>query len=427
MANLKTPGFHARTPLWGGGSLAIKNAWFTLAVAFIILFFSSGLRFAFGIVLKPMSEDLSWSRAETTMAATAFFVVSALVMPIYGRLIDRYSLDRVMIISIAVTSLGFGLVAVVQTPWQFIFFYGIVFALGHSGFSILPVSVMVGRAFPDRTGIANSVAMSGFGFGQLIIISVLTLIVLEVGWRISHVYLAAGTASVLIPLLLFHGKFVNFLPDSPERYGGHPTDLPSSSVPHLLRFTISTKFAILIAVYALCGFQDFFMATHIASFATDNGVKEQFAGNLLAIMGVFALAGVIIAGFLGDKFKAGYPTVVSFLIRLVIFILICTSNHPSFIVILAFSYGFTFLITAPLAVVFVKDLFGTSRMGTLIGIVNMVHQFGGAIGAYAGGIVFDQMGSYQLMMILMVVVSLGGLICSYFIHGSATFRRRMLN
>ena len=413
--------------LYGRGSLAIKNAWFTLAVAFIILFFSSGLRFAFGIVLKPMSEDLSWSRAETTMAATAFFLVSALVMPIYGRLIDRYSLVRIMIISIAVTSLGFGLVAVVQTPWQFIFFYGIVFALGHSGFSILPVSVMVGRAFPDRTGIANSVAMSGFGFGQLIIISVLTLIVLEVGWRISHVYLAAGTASVLIPLLLFHGKFVNFLPDSPERYGGHPTDLPSSSVPHLLRFTISTKFAILIAVYALCGFQDFFMATHIASFATDNGVKEQFAGNLLAIMGVFALAGVIIAGFLGDKFKAGYPTVVSFLIRLVIFILICTSNHPSFIVILAFSYGFTFLITAPLAVVFVKDLFGTSRMGTLIGIVNMVHQFGGAIGAYAGGIVFDQMGSYQLMMILMVVVSLGGLICSYFIHGSATFRRRRLN
>jgi predicted MFS family arabinose efflux permease len=66
-------------------------------------------------------------------------------------------------------------------------------------------------------------------------------------------------------------------------------------------------------------------------------------------------------------------------------------------------------------------------MGTLIGIVNMVHQFGGAIGAYAGGIVFDQMGSYQLMMIFMVVVSLGGLICSYFIYGSATFKRRLLN
>ena len=86
--------------LHGGGCLAIKNAWFTLAVAFIILFFSSGLRFSFGIVLKPISEDLGWTKAETTMAATAFFVVSALVMPIYGRLIDRYSLVRIMIISI---------------------------------------------------------------------------------------------------------------------------------------------------------------------------------------------------------------------------------------------------------------------------------------------------------------------------------------
>jgi predicted MFS family arabinose efflux permease len=169
------------------------------------------------------------------------------------------------------------------------------------------------------------------------------------------------------------------------------------------------------------------MATHIASFATDNGVSDQFAGNLLAIMGMFALAGVITAGLLGDRFKAGFPTVLCFLIRLVIFILICTSNQPAFIVILAFSYGFTFLITAPLTVVFVKDLFGTPKMGALIGIINMVHQFGGAIGAYAGGVVFDQTGSYELMMLFMVVLSFGGLICSYFIHGSATFRKRLVN
>jgi MFS family permease len=129
--------------------LAIKNAWFTLAVAFIILFFSSGLRFSFGIVLKPISEDLGWTRAETTMAATAFFVVSALVMPIYGRLIDRYSLVRIMIISIAVTSLGFGLVAIVQTPWQFIFL--------RNRFCIRPLRVLdFGCIRNGRTGIYGS-------------------------------------------------------------------------------------------------------------------------------------------------------------------------------------------------------------------------------------------------------------------------------
>ena len=186
--------------------MSVKNAWFTLTVAFITLFFSSGLRFTFGIILKPMSEEMGWGRAETTMAATVFFIVSALVMPIYGRLIDRYNLIHIMIVSIVVTSLGFALVMFVQAPWQFIFFYGIIFAVGHSGFSILAISILVGRAFPDRAGIANGVAMSGFGFGQLIIIGLLTLFVFEVGWRISHLYLAGITVLVLTPLLVFQAR-----------------------------------------------------------------------------------------------------------------------------------------------------------------------------------------------------------------------------
>ena len=156
-------------------------------------------------------------------------------------------------------------------------------------------------------------------------------------------------------------------------------------------------------------------------------IEEQIAGNLLAIMGLFALGGVLIGGFLGDKFKAGLPTFVCFSIRLAIFILICASTRSSFIVLLAFLYGFTFLITAPLTVVFVKDIFGTYRMGTLIGIINMTHQFSGAFGAYSGGVIFDQTGSYQLMMIAMVPMSLVAVVCIYFMHGRDSFKQRVSN
>ena len=144
-------------------------------------------------------------------------------------------------------------------------------------------------------------------------------------------------------------------------------------------------------------------------------------------MGLFALGGVLIGGFLGDRFKAGLPTFVCFSIRLAIFILICTSTRSSFIVLLALLYGFTFLITAPLTVVFVKDIFGTYRMGTLIGIINMVHQFSGALGAFLGGVIFDETGSYQLMMIAMIPMSLVAMVCTYFMHGTDTFKQRALN
>ena len=66
-------------------------------------------------------------------------------------------------------------------------------------------------------------------------------------------------------------------------------------------------------------------------------------------------------------------------------------------------------------------------MGTLIGIINMTHQFSGAFGAYSGGVVFDQTGSYQLMMIVMIPMSLVAVVCTYFMHGTDSFKPRVLN
>ena len=52
-----------------------------LVTGFFILFFSGGSRFAFGLMLKPMSEDLEVSRSTLSLAVTTFMVVSALAMP----------------------------------------------------------------------------------------------------------------------------------------------------------------------------------------------------------------------------------------------------------------------------------------------------------------------------------------------------------
>ena len=68
-------------------------SWVILASGFLVLFFGTGSRFAFGLMLKPMSEDLGWSRSTLTLGLTAFMMVSAVSLPVVGRLIDRYSLS----------------------------------------------------------------------------------------------------------------------------------------------------------------------------------------------------------------------------------------------------------------------------------------------------------------------------------------------
>ena len=58
------------------GLIRPAYSWVILASGFLVLFFGTGSRFAFGLVLKPMSEDLGWSRSTLTLGLTAFMLVS---------------------------------------------------------------------------------------------------------------------------------------------------------------------------------------------------------------------------------------------------------------------------------------------------------------------------------------------------------------
>ena len=46
--------------------------WVILSTGFTVLFFSGGSRHLVGLMLKPMSDDLGWSRSEISLAVQGF-------------------------------------------------------------------------------------------------------------------------------------------------------------------------------------------------------------------------------------------------------------------------------------------------------------------------------------------------------------------
>ena len=150
------------------------QALFVLILAFLLLLFNGGSRFTIGLTLKPMANDLDWSRTTLSLTVTVFMVVSAVVLPFIGRLVDRYNLKAMLILALLVSSASIALMGLVQTPLQAILIYGVIFALANAGTSVAPIGVLVSRWFPNRLGLANSIAISGMGVGQLVIILLLT-------------------------------------------------------------------------------------------------------------------------------------------------------------------------------------------------------------------------------------------------------------
>ncbi len=399
----------------------VDHSWIILSTGFVVLFFSGGSRFAFGLMLKPMAEDLEWSRSALSLAVTSFMIVSALALPVVGRLVDRYSLRWVLAVGIIAAAVGIGLMGRVTAPWQVFLLYGIVFAIGNATSSISPVGVMISRWFPRHRGTATSAAISGNAAGQLVLITVLASVLTSISWRTAFAILGIANFVIALPLVL---AFVRSRPPSDgvqpaiepgqsreQNTGtGRPVLQSGSVVPDIPAMPLSSILAsrqlcLLVVVYGICGFQDFFVATHVVAFATDQGVGSLLAGNMLALMGLMGLIGVLLSGFLADKFGATRPTALCFLVRIAVLSLILFYQDTPGIIVFALLYGFTFLITAPLSVHFAGSIFGSARLGTVSGLISGVHSVGGGIGAFVGAVIFDWKGSYDGAFALMLGLS----------------------
>ena len=385
------------------------SATFILATGFVLLLYNGGSRFTMGLMLKPMADDLNWTRAALSLTVTLFMVISAVVLPVIGRLVDRYRIRTVLLASVLLSSASIALMSVIQTPAQAVVLYGVLFALATAGTSIAPIGVMISRWFPKHLGLANSIAISGMGAGQLVIILVLTAQLESIRWRGAFVVLAALGLLLIVPLAFLSipepAPGAAETPDAP--LGNTKSELKPSD---LLR---DSKLWYLLVIYAICGFQDFFVATHVVAFARDQGMGAVVSGNLFASMGLVGLAGVLMTGFVSDRFGPMLPTLICFAIRIVLFGLITVTTSVVAIISFALVYGFTFWITAPLTLVFVRKYFGTAHLGMLTGIVAMVHHGAGGLGAYAGGIVYDVSGSYQIIFQIMLIVSFAALLTTW--------------
>ncbi|MGZ0186610.1 MAG: MFS transporter [Alphaproteobacteria bacterium] len=370
-----------------------------LGLAFLTLFVGGGGRHGIGLVLKPMAEALDWDRTVLGAIVAVFMLVTAVTMAVVGKLVDRFSPQWVLTGGFLISAIGIGGMTFAEAPWQALLLYGVIFAIGNGAVSITPVGVMLSRKFGKRAGFANAIAISGMGLGQLVILSGLSLVLVEAGWR--EVFIWLGLINLAAAPLLFVGL----------RRAGHATD--TLSQPEVTgmspRAAIRTRaFWLLIAVYGVCGFQDFFVSVHVVAFALDQGIAPLLAGNLLAFMGLAGLVGVLATGRWSDRSGPVWPTVACFIIRILIFALIATTKSPSAIAIFALAYGLTYWATAPLTVIFVRDIFGSKNLGLLTGLITMGHHAAGGLGALMGAAFFDTDGNYQSAFLLMFALSIVG-------------------
>src|SRR3954464_2960723 len=127
-------------------------------------------------------------------------------------------------------------------------------------------------------------------------------------------------------------------------------------------------------------------------------MPETTAAGLLALVGLFDIAGTIASGWLTDRVDsrlllAGYYAGRG-LSLLVVSQLFAASPHPSMLVFILF-YGLDWVATVPPTVALCRQYFGAAGP-VVFGWVFASHQVGAAIAATAAGLTRDHLGNYEL-------------------------------
>ncbi|MBO1331355.1 MFS transporter [Streptomyces sp. VRA16 Mangrove soil] len=171
-------------------------AWAALAAMTV----SFGLNFSAGVFFAPAADEYGMNVAALATAAALGTLLTGLVQPSVGVLLDRIGARWVLLGGLTLMSLGYLALSVVQSTWQFIAAFTVFGGLGFAAASSLTISTMLGRIHGDKAGPALARSAVGINLGQLIAPWAATAMFDPVGVRAA--YTALGAAGLLVTLVL---------------------------------------------------------------------------------------------------------------------------------------------------------------------------------------------------------------------------------
>jgi predicted MFS family arabinose efflux permease len=167
------------------------------------------------------------------------------------------------------------------------------------------------------------------------------------------------------------------------------------------------SYRLLVIGFFVCGFHLAFINVHLPAYLVLCGMTPEVGSWAIAIIGLFNIAGSLLAGYLGSRLpKQMLLASIYFLRSIAIAAFVFTDPNPTTTYIFGAAMGLLWLSTVPLTAGLVSLFFGARYMGMLYGVAFFSHQLGSFVGVWLGGFAFDQTGSYSLVWYLGIVLGL---------------------
>jgi MFS family permease len=385
--------------------------WVVVAVAFVTTAIGVNARTAFSLFLPPILDEYGWERGVTAGAFSFGFLVSAILSPSLGKLMDRRGPRVVMEMGVALVAAGLLLAPFVARPWHLYATLGVLVGGGSVCLSYTGQSLYLPNWFVRQRGLAISLAFAGVGAGSIVLFPAVQSVIASAGWRTACVAMGVLVLVVLAPLNLLvrhRPEDLGLLPDgdaapSGAAVGARPANVVDAAWVAtewtLGRAVRTARFWWVAAGYLFGLYAWYAVQVHQTKYLVEIGFSPAQAAWALGFVSLTGIPGQIGLGHLSDRIGREWVWTVGttgFAICYGALLLLRESPTPALLWLMVIAqgmlgYGLTSVVGAIPA-----EIFQGRHFGTILGTLMLAAIGGGAAGPWVSGALYDRTGSYTL-------------------------------
>lgn len=368
-------------------------AWRLALAAAALMALASASRTAVGLFVAPLNGASGMGLAALSLVIALGQLAVGVVQPLIGHWADRLGAARVIAVGAVVLALTTALPA--WSAWPGVVAVSLLAsavaasAVGSNGLLVGEVNRRLGSA---RAGFAVGLIGAGASLGQMLTGPAVQWAIEAHGWALALLGLAA------LPLLAW--------PLALPLRRSEPVALRAQAAPvaDVLR---DARFWRVAASFGVCGFHVAFLTVHMPGVIERCGLPAALAGTWIALAGAANIVGSLAVGAALRRHDPARLLVGLYGLR-ALGIAALLLLPPSAPVMLGFALvmGASHMATLPPTAQLVARAHGVERLGTLFGVVMLVHQAGSSAGIWLGGVLAAASGGDRPLWLIDIALAL---------------------
>jgi predicted MFS family arabinose efflux permease len=357
--------------------------------------------YGFGAFVAPMRDDTGWSNGAISAAFSISNLLGGLLALTTGRWLDRVGGRPVMGGTLAVGAMLLVLSSFAERATYFVLAWGVGGAIISAGLFYNTTMAITARVTSelDRPSAYTWLTVIG-GLASPIAFPLAGAFTEAWGWRAAMRAMVAFMVIACLPAVLAvrgdrHHDDTNVSPG-----GGFASTRDALRSGHVIRWLVAASAALagLVAV----------QVHHVAAIEA-TGVAIGSASAMAGIRGFLSLPGRAGVSFLANRLGVVNALRLMYLTMAIGTLALAVAGPIGWVWAFVVLTGITFGSVAPLQGLYAADLYGRERLGTLMGMQQVVFGIASAAGPFVLGLTIDVTGGYTTLLVAVAALQVAAM------------------